>query len=309
MSQPRILVTGASGLLGSNLALQAAARYEVVGLTHQNPLPNAGFETLQADLLAPGAIAGVLDAAKPDWVVHCAALADIDACERQPELARQLNTELPSQLAKETARRNLRLAHISTDAVFDGTKAPYKETDAPNPLSVYAKTKHRAELAVKAAHPHWLIIRPNLFGWSVNGAHSLAEFFYNSLSVEQAEKGYVDRLFTPLHVGFLSEIVLELLERDVHGIYHAGSRDSLSKYDFGVMIAQQFGFDEKLVRPAYAESTAPRSDDLRLNVSRLSQALGRSLPSAAEGVQRLYDELHNGHRQTLQAMALAPAKG
>lgn len=303
MSQPRVLVTGASGLLGSNLALHAAAQYAVVGVTNQHPLTRAPFATLQADLLAPGAVARVLDETQPDWVVHCAALADIDACERQPELAHKLNTELPGELARETARRNLRFMHISTDAVFDGSKAPYKETDAPNPLSVYAKTKRMAELAVKAAHPQWLILRPNLFGWSPNGAHSLAEFFYNTLAAGEAVNGFTDRLFTPLHVGFLSEIILELLSANAHGIYNAGSCDSLSKYDFGVMIARQFGFDEQLVRPVQAESRAPRSADLRLNVSRLAQTLGRRLPTVAEGVARLHAELDNGHRQTVRALA------
>ncbi|MBX3005383.1 MAG: SDR family oxidoreductase [Anaerolineales bacterium] len=303
MSQPRLLVTGASGLLGSNLALLAAAHYTVVGVSNQHPLAQAPFATLQADLLAAGAVARVLDEAQPDWVVHCAALADIDACERQPALAHKLNTELPGELARETARRNLRFVHISTDAVFDGSQAPYKETDAPNPLSVYAKTKRMAELAVKAAHPQWLILRPNLFGWSPNGAHSLAEFFYNKLAAGEAVNGFTDRLFTPLHVGFLSEIILELLSANAHGIYNAGSRDSLSKYDFGVMIARQFGFDEALVRPLHAEASAPRSADLRLNVSRLSQALGRRLPSVAEGVARLHAELDNGHRQTVRALA------
>ncbi len=309
MNPPRVLVTGASGLLGSNLALHAAAQHTVVGVTHQHPLTNAAFETVQADLLEPGAVPRVLDATQPDWIVHCAALADIDACERQPELAHKLNTELPGELARETARRHLRFAHISTDAVFDGNKAPYKETDAPNPLSVYAKTKRMAELAVKAAHPQWLILRPNLFGWSPNGAHSLAEFFYNKLSAGEAVNGFTDRLFTPLHVGFLSEIILELLSNNAHGIYNAGSRDSLSKYDFGVVIARQFGFDEQLVRPAHGQAAVPRSADLRLNVSRLSQALGRPLPSVADGVARLHDELYNGHRQRLHGMALAPAKG
>lgn len=304
MSQPRLLVTGASGLLGSNLALHAAAeKHTVVGVTHQHPLAQAPFDTVQADLLAPGAVARVLDETQPDWVVHCAALADIDACERQPELAHKLNAELPGELARETARRKLRFAHISTDAVFDGTKAPYKETDAPNPLSVYAKTKRMAELAVKAAHPQWLILRPNLFGWSPNGAHSLAEFFYNKLTAGETVNGFTDRVFTPLQVGFLSEIILELLAKEAHGIFNAGSSDSLSKYDFGVMIAREFNYDEQLVHPTHTESAAPRAADLRLNVSRLGAALGRRLPTVAEGVARLHTELSNGHRQMVRALA------
>ena len=137
----RILITGASGLLGLNLALEAAAQNEVYGTAKDHLISTDAFTVLPSNLLAPGAVERLLDQSQPDWVIHCAALANVDACEADPVLARQLNTELPAQLAAHVARGGARLVHISTDAVFDGQRGSYTELDEPNPLGVYAQTK------------------------------------------------------------------------------------------------------------------------------------------------------------------------
>ncbi len=102
---------------------------------------------MQVDLLAAGAVERLLDQTQPDWVIHCAALANLEDCEADPALAEQLNTELPAKLAAHVARGGARLLHVSTDAVFDGQKGDYTEQDAPNPLSVYARTKLEGERA------------------------------------------------------------------------------------------------------------------------------------------------------------------
>jgi dTDP-4-dehydrorhamnose reductase len=305
-----LLVTGASGLLGLNLALEAAASYEVVGLVNSQILLEPGFETVELDLLDSAALVDVLEEIKPDWIIHCAALADLDACEHQPALAQQLNAELPGRLAAEAAKRSLRFLHISTDAIFDGAKGNYVETDAPNPLSVYGKTKRLAELAVKAAHPQWLIVRPNLFGWSANGNRSLAEFFYNNLSAGIPVKGFTDRIFSPLFVGDLARILLSLLEKEAHGIFHAGSSNALSKYDFGVAIANRFGFDPELVRPQETTgNTAARSKNLSLNSSKLAREIGQRLPAVSQGIEHLYEQHVSGFRERLRALAPVTAKG
>ena len=145
MSKTRILITGASGLLGLNTALEAAGDYEVFGQVHSHPLYTRTFQVIQADLLAPGAAERLLEQTRPDWVIHCAALANVDACETDPSLAAQTNIEVPRKLAQLVARGGARLLHVSTDAVFDGQQGDYTEDDAPNPLGVYAWTKLQAE--------------------------------------------------------------------------------------------------------------------------------------------------------------------
>jgi dTDP-4-dehydrorhamnose reductase len=121
----RILITGASGLLGLNLALETAHRHTVFGTVCQHGVKTDAFTVIQTDLLAPGAVEHLLDSTQPDWVIHCAALANLDACEADPLLARQMNTELPHILAKHVARGGARMVHISTDAVFNGLRGNY----------------------------------------------------------------------------------------------------------------------------------------------------------------------------------------
>src|SRR5512133_4357850 len=116
----RLLVTGASGLLGINLALRESAHWDVTGITYSHILGGVPFKVQSVDLSAPGTIDRVLDENRPDTVIHCAAMADIDTCEKQPEKALQINSTVPGILAQACRARDIRLVHLSTDAVFDG---------------------------------------------------------------------------------------------------------------------------------------------------------------------------------------------
>jgi dTDP-4-dehydrorhamnose reductase len=311
----RILVTGVSGLLGINLALEAAKTHEVYGVAADTVRPNEpeAFEYLQADLLKPGALEAVLDETQPDWVIHCAALAVVDACEADPNWARQLNTELPARLARmlseHVARGGARLVHISTDAVFDGRiSAPgsYIETDMPNPLSTYARTKLEAEQAVQAECPQALVPRINMVGWSLSGRRALSEFFYYRLQAGERVNGYTDVFFCPLLANDLARLLLEMLDKNLQGIYHVVSRDSASKYDFAVRLARQFGLDEALITPVSVSEgglAAQRSPRLVLSTEKLRQALGRPTPSVEEGIEGLYRLYKAGYPERLRRLA------
>ena len=138
----RILVTGVSGLLGINLSHEMMREYDIVGVD-RGKLVNAPFRIWKADLLDPGAVDAILNSVCPNWLINCAALADLEACENTPYLARALNTDLPAQMAKACRSRDISFAHISTDAVFDGEKDGfYTEEDSPNPLGVYLSLIH-----------------------------------------------------------------------------------------------------------------------------------------------------------------------
>jgi dTDP-4-dehydrorhamnose reductase len=300
----RILVTGASGLLGLNLSLREIGTHAIVGVD-RSKLANTPFELIQADLLQAGACSRLLDLVRPEAVVHTAANADVDACEASPDEARRLNADLPGELAAACAERGIRLAHISTDAVFDGAKAgPYLETDPPNPLSLYARTKLDGERAVAAAYPGAIIARVNFFGWSLGGKRSLSEHFYNHLSAGKRCDGFTDVWFCPLFVGDLAAILVRMLEAGLSGLYHVVASESLTKYDFGLRIARQFGFDQGLIRPISVEQsglTARRSHNLRLSVHKLSTALGMSIPDVSTGIAQFYAQHQQGYPQKMRS--------
>ena len=145
----KLLITGASGLLGINLALEAKRAHDVIGVD-RDKLKSAPFRVLHANLLRSGSVNSILDSTRPEWLVNCAALANLEECEKNPDEARILNAEVPAEMADACAKRNIKFVHLSTDAVFDGTReGEYTEDDMPNPQGVYSQTKLDGERAVQ----------------------------------------------------------------------------------------------------------------------------------------------------------------
>ena len=298
----RILVTGASGLLGLNLCLAALPAHRVIGVD-RSKLSGVPFELLNMDLLEQGALEKLFALSKPDALIHCAAMADVDACQADPAGSRRLNAVLPGELAEGCASHGIPMIHISTDAVLDGTFTDfYTEQDAPNPLGVYARTKLAGELAVQAVNPQAIIARVNFFGWSLSGTRSLAEFFLNNLREGLPSNGFTDVFFCPMFVGDLAEILLQLLEKGLSGLYHVVGSEVLSKYEFGQAIARKFGFDPDLIQPMTVDSSdllAPRSHNLRLSVHKLSTDLGQPVPAFSTGLNRFYTQFEQGYPQKI----------
>jgi dTDP-4-dehydrorhamnose reductase len=299
----RLLVTGASGMLGVNLALLAQNMgYEVLGWTNSRLLVDAPFATRAVDFSNQQVLKEAFKAAQPDALINCAAQANVDAAEKQPEHAFRVNAEAAGELAKLALSASVPMIHLSTDAVFDGTKGNYKETDTPNPLNTYAKSKLAGELAVAQANPEAAIARVVFYGWSLTGTRSLAEFFYNNLTAGKPVNGFTDMFFSPLYVAHLAEVLLEMLQKRLSGIYHVYAPESLSKYDFGIRLAHEFGLDASLTHPISAiDSDLPirLSLNLSMNTDKLQAALGRPLPNHAEGLRALQADLDTGLRQML----------
>lgn len=300
------LVTGVSGLLGLNFALAVdGKKHQVTGVANTAPMPWATFTNVQADLTQAGVCEELIETHKPDAVLHCAAMANVDACEAEPDQARLVNAELPGRLAGACAKRGVRMLHISTDAIFDGQKGNYQEGDTPNPLSVYASTKLDGEKAVLTSNPDALIARVNFYGWSAAGNRSLAENFVNNLAAGKTMMGFTDIVFSPMNILDLSEILVEVTPLDLKGIYHMVGPQAMSKYQFGVEIAELFGFETALINPVSVTESglkAARSPNLSLSVEKLEQAIGHALPGFREGLSKFHDQYRRGYSQYIKSL-------
>jgi len=289
-----MLVTGASGLLGLNLALTAAqSGYRVTGWSGRHALVQTPFTAEQVDLTELESLPMRIAVLAPDVIIHCAALADIDRAEQHPGLAEKLNAQAPGVIAQAAKACGAQLVHISTDAVFDGMRGDYRETDGPNPINTYARTKLAGEATVTAAYPQALVARVNFYGWSASGQRSLAEFFYTHLRAEQTVNGFTNVYFSPLYARHLAQLLLLIVEKELTGLYHVFSPQATSKYAFGVSLARQFGLDESLINPvsfADAGLSTPRPLNLSMNTDKLQAELDVSLPSEQEGLQALYED-------------------
>ena len=299
----RILVTGASGLLGLNLCLEKAKKHDVFGIVHQTRLANVPFTIIRQDLTRRESLSKIFDHVKPELVINCAAMANVDQCEKYPAEAAKINTEAPGYLAKNCAERAIPFVHISTDAVFDGEIGNYKETDVPCPLSIYAKTKLEGEKRVLDVNQASLIARVNFFGFSITGRRSLAEFFLRNLISGNKVNGFVDIQFSPLYVNDLVEILFNMIGKKLTGVYHVVSTEHLSKYDFGMLISEKFNLDGSLISPeSYLNGglIAKRSPNLFLNVDKLIST-GIEIPNIAIAVDHFYSDYMDGLSDRIQS--------
>jgi len=300
----KLLITGASGLLGINLALEAIREHEVIGVD-RGKLRSAPFQLIKADLFQKNAIDSALDSAQPDWLINCAALANLEACEEYPERAGLINTDMPGELASTCRKRKIRFIHISTDAVFDGErKDSYTEEDEPNPLGTYSQTKLDGERAVQSANSEAIIARVNFYGWSLSGKRSLGEFFVNNLMARKHVNGFTDIVFCPMLVNHTACLLLNMLKLGLSGLYHVVGPQQMSKYQFGVEVARKFALRESHIDPKSVLSsglTARRAHNLWLSTHKLSTDLGRSLPEFSTGLGEFYTQYQQGYPQKIRS--------
>lgn len=232
----RVLVTGAKGQLGVELLDVLGQSHDVIGLD----LP-------EWDITKSEAMRVVADV-HPAWVVHAAALTDVDGCERDPARAHFVNGEGTRRVAEGCHAVGAGMVYLSTDYVFDGQKgAPYVETDPAAPLSVYGRSKLAGEEATREIAPRWAIVRTAwLFG--VSGKN-----FVKTI-VEKATAGgplrvVDDQVGSPTYARDLAEAIRELLVRGLTGMYHVTNSGSCSWYAFARAILQQAGLATATVSP------------------------------------------------------------
>jgi dTDP-4-dehydrorhamnose reductase len=298
-----VLVTGASGLLGANLIVDALNEHNMIGIYHQHGMEIEGAEILSADLSQIDAARSVMQRCKPDWVVHAAAATSLEACENDPEMAFRLNRDMAGYVAEAAREVGAGLIHISTDAVFDGEKGAYVETDPPNPLSVYAQSKWAGEQVVLEAHPDAAIVRTNFFGWNLQPKQSLAEMFLDHLETGKRCRGFADVTVTTILVNDLVQLIMKMIEVGGSGTYHVGGGECVSKYDFGVRLAGVFGLDGSLIEPisvAEMNFKAKRANNLCMLGDKIEQALGVELPKIDDGLKRFRDLRTNKYADRLK---------
>lgn len=300
-----ILVTGASGLLGANLVLAARARgCGVVGVYQRHPIRFPEAMSVCADLTDSVAAYDLLSSLQPGWVVHCAAETAVDYCEEHSEEAWRINVEMSRNLAIAARRVGVRLLYISTDSVFDGETGCYSEEHATNPLNAYARSKLAGEAAVQQESWHSLTVRTNFYGWNAVGKLSLAEWALERLELQQRVPGFDDVVFTPILVNHLSEVLLDMMELELSGVYHVAGSQWCSKYEFAQALAEVFDLDKKLVHPISVDGSdlrATRPKNTALDTGKLSRALGRAMPDVRDGLKRMKELRDSGFVTRLKA--------
>jgi dTDP-4-dehydrorhamnose reductase len=275
MSQ-RLLITGAAGFLGSHLIQQATKKFTVAGTLHHTPaaaVPGVSFHI--CDLQQPDQVNMLLDRVKPEVIIHT-------ACSEQGE---GLDAIVPAAglLARHTAERCIRFIHLSTDQVFDGTRAPYTEDSPTNPINHYGKAKAKAEKIIASLNPQATIVRNSLLYDLLTPDRQTTRL----IQVTQTGEPYrlfIDEYRCPMWVENLAEVLLELARKEYAGILHLGGPERLNRWDLGIQLLNHFGVTPtpNIQQGTIKESGLIRPKDLTLNTTRAKRLLQTSILSFHE---------------------------
>ena len=256
-----------------------------------------GVEWHLLDLLNREAVKTWIGEVRPDAVVHCAALVNVDECEKNPELAYEVHQKSTECIAKALAHWGGKLVYISTDSVFDGLKVgSYRETDSIAPPNIYARSKFAGEEEV-LKYDNGVVLRTNIFGWSRAEKISFAEWVVKGLVTQSRLTMFKDVRYTPIHVSHLAEVVCRVLDKGLSGLWHATGSDSLSKYDFAMLVAEVFGLPAACVEPASVDDAglgAKRPKNMSLDNRKLCSETGWRIPDAIDGIRLMKNQYDCG---------------
>jgi len=291
----KLLVTGASGLLGSKLPKLATKKsFQVYSVYHQHT-PQQGTP-IQFDISKKTSTEKTFNEIKPDIVVHAAALTHVDRCETQKELAWKINVQGTENIAKLCRRNRTYLVYVSTDYVFNGEKGNYREADLPAPINHYGTTKLKGEEYAQSLALDVCIARTSVVYGSIpaTGKTNFALWLLDKLRRDEEVKIVTDQTNSPTLNTNLANMILEIVDRRLTGIYHLAGATALSRYDFAKALAEEFNLNTQLIKPVTSREIAwkaKRPRNSSLNVAKATQTLGSKPLKIHEALRELREEL------------------
>lgn len=279
----KILVTGAKGQLGTDLMNELAKR----------GLEGMGVDVEEMDITDADACRRVISASGADAVIHCAAYTAVDAAEDNVELCRRINGEGTRNVAQACRDAGIKLMYISTDYVFDGQGTrPWEPDDERHPLNVYGLTKYEGELAVEELTDKYFTVR---IAWVFGAA---GKNFIKTMLRLGKERGAVsvvdDQVGSPTYTYDLARLLVDMIQTDRYGRYHATNEGLCSWYEFAVEIFRQAGMDDVKVTPVSSSefpAKAVRPSNSRMSKEKLTENGFELLPSWQDALSRYLGEI------------------
>ena len=290
----RCAITGGGGFVAGSVIHQAPPDWALHALSGKVPLARRkGLVWHTLDLKQPGEVKRTLEEIAPDVVIHAAATADIDLCERNPDLARTLNVTLTQAVADSCSRARSQLIYVSTDNVFDGERGNYIEADQPCPINEYARTKAAGEAIVAAVSGSTIARISLVMGFGpLGGGNSFLERTIPMLRAGQTINVPPEEIRTPIDVLTLGKALLELATRSFPGTMHLSGNDALDRVSLTRRIAERFGYSPGLVRPRAPDQIArraPRPRDVSMSNAKAREVLATPMLDFSHALERVFD--------------------
>ncbi len=287
----RALVSGASGRIGQAFLAHIPKGVEVETLLSPRS-PDIGFPWYRTDIADREKTVMAATCAAPDVLVHLAAMTDVDGCERDPERAFRVNRDGAAHLAEACAKCGAAMAYVSTDFVFDGRSGPYSETDEPNPVNAYGRSKLEGERAAAELTAALAVVRISVpFGAKAHGVgHNYVSYLDEKLSLGEEVRAVTDQLTTPSWLDELAEFLWKAVFREERGIIHYGASDRLSRHEMALELCRIRGYDKRLAIPVVTQELglrAPRPLESGFTAGRAAAILGRPPIMYGEAIRRM----------------------
>jgi dTDP-4-dehydrorhamnose reductase len=292
----KILITGSSGMLANDIidSFSKLQDVSIYGVDLQKSKNRNLTDQFLFDLTNLQKLKEVLSIIKPQLIIQTAAIVNLRLCEENNEIAHKLHVDTSRTLAASGTK----IVYLSTDSVFNGIKGNYSETDIPDPVNNYARTKYLGELAISASNSNHIIIRTNIFGFNIPLKNSLCEWAIKSFESKEVISGFTDVKFNALYTKHLAELIKKLVLIDYQGIINLASKDFISKYDFIKYLGKKFNFSVnnlKQVSSTEVSFSVPRPTNTTLNTEKANHIL--KVPSIYEGLDELYIDYINKRRR------------
>jgi len=243
----KILLTGASGFLGGNFCHLYANQFDIHGIYNGHPVESKKAPAHQLDLTDPVAVQEYFQKTNPDAVIHLAAYSDPNQCELHPDVSEKINIETSENLAYLCSEAGIPFVFSSTDLVFDGSNAPYKETDIPAPVNTYGLHKAIAENSIQDIYTNATICRlPLMFGNSFGDKPNILQQILKKLSSAETLNLFTDEYRSVASARDVCSGLILCMDQPGK-IFHLGGDEKISRYDFGKMVCEVFGNDNKLI--------------------------------------------------------------
>ncbi|NJM74234.1 MAG: NAD(P)-dependent oxidoreductase [Scytonema sp. RU_4_4] len=291
----KLLMTGASGFLGYHLCQIAKQEWEVYGTYFSHALEIPGIKMLKVDLTDFQKLKQIFSDFQPAAVIHTAALSQPNFCQTHPEESYAINVTASCHIAGLCADDSIPCAFTSTDLVFDGLNAPYRETDPVCPVNIYGEQKVMAEQGMLERHPMTAVCRmPLMFGMETPTATSFIQSFLQTLQQGKDLNLFTDEFRTPVSGKTAAKGLLLALEK-VNGLIHLGGKERISRYDFGRLLVEIFQLPANGLKASQQKDVkmaAPRPSDVSLDSSK-AFSLGYQPLSLKEELQNLYKDFYS----------------
>lgn len=271
----KLLITGASGLMGKYLIKDLAPHFNIVGTVNSHSASFNDVVIEKIDLTDGAATKAFIEKHQPDCIIHTVALTSVDECEENPAKAHTINAGTTQNLIDAIKGSQTKFIYISTDHIFDGKETIYSEESPLSPLNIYAKTKIEGE-NVALTHKNSLVLRTNFYGGHTESKPSFSSWIYNELKAGKKINMFDDVFFSPISICAVSENLRLLASSSLTGIYNFVGNERLSKYDFGLKMAQLFDLPANLINPTSVEKLnlkAPRPKEMALTMDKLRRDL------------------------------------